>query len=197
VVPKIVESYCGAPDLIRARQRVTAGLRGDVVEIGFGSGLNLPYLPDGVRHLYAIDPEAAGQRLGAERIAASSVPISFVGLDGQHLPLEDASMDSALCAFTLCTIPDAHLALTELRRVLRPGGTFHFIEHGLAPETTVARWQHRLTPIQKRVCGGCHFDRKIDELITGAGFTITELSTAYRKGPKVPGYTYEGVAVSP
>ena len=197
VVPRIVDAACGAGDVERARGRTTAGLHGEVVEIGFGSGLNLPHLPAAVSHLHAIDPETAGQRLGAERIAASTVPISFVGLDGQDLPLADDSMDAALCTFTLCTIPDTGRALAEVRRVLKPGGTFHFLEHGLAPDADVARWQHRLTPIQRRVCGGCHFDRAIDVLIRDAGFELDEVRNAYRKGPKTASYLYEGVAVSP
>lgn len=196
VVPRIVEAACGAPDVERARARVAGGLHGQVVEVGFGSGLNVPHLPPAVEHLHAVDPQAAGQSIGAERITASPVPISFVGLDGQDLPLADASMDAALCTFTLCTIPDAGAALAELRRVLVPGGELRFLEHGLAPDRGVARWQHRLTPLQRRLCGGCHFDRPIDRLLTDAGFEVRELRNRYRKGPKTPGYLYEGVAVS-
>ena len=197
IVPWIVDKACGARDLDRSRRRVCAGLRGEVVEIGFGSGLNLPHLPDAVTHLHAVDPERAGQRLGAERIATSRVPVSFVGLDGQALTLGDASMDGALCTFTLCTIPDAGLALAELRRVLKPGGTFHFLEHGLSPDPKVARWQHRLTPLQRHLCAGCHFDRPIDLLVRDAGFELGEVRHEYRNGPKTPGYLYEGTAVRP
>jgi ubiquinone/menaquinone biosynthesis C-methylase UbiE len=129
-------------------------LDGEVLEVGFGSGLNLPHLPPAATKLYAVDPAELGRRLAAERLAEAPVPVEFVGLDGQDLPLEDDSVDRVLSTWTLCTIPDADRALHEVRRVLRPGGTFHFVEHGRSPDAKVARWQDRLNPIQQRVAGG-------------------------------------------
>jgi SAM-dependent methyltransferase len=122
------------------------------------------------------------------------VTVEFVGLDGQALPLPDDCADAAVTTFTLCTIPDVPGALGELSRVLRPGGRLHFLEHGLSPDPKVAAWQHRLTPIQRRVCGGCHFDRPIAQLIAGAGFRIVTLENYYLAGPKTPSYLYQGVA---
>ena len=122
------------------------------------------------------------------------MPIDYVGLDGAQLPLEDASVDHVLTTWTLCTIPDVQRALAEVRRVLRPGGSLHFVEHGRAPDTRVARWQERLTPIQRRVFGGCHLNRPIDHLIDAAGLRLGTLDNYYAKGPKPFGYMFEGVA---
>lgn len=194
VVPRMVDKTCGIRAISEVRTRVVDGLAGEVLEIGFGSGLNLPHLPASVQRLLAVDPALTGRRLAARRLAASEVPVEFVGLDGQQLPLDTASVDAALCTFTLCTIPDAGRALREVHRVLRPGGTLHFLEHGLSPDRSVAGWQHRLTPIQRRVAGGCHLDRPIDELITTSGFEITSLRNEYLRGPRPVGYLYLGVA---
>lgn len=171
-----------------------------MVEIGFGSGLNVPLYPADVETVYAVDPSAVGRKLAARRVGASPVPIEFVGLDGQELPLGDESVDAALSTFTLCTIPDVTRALSELYRVLRPGGRFHFLEHGLAPEPSTARWQHRLNGLQQRLAAGCNLDRPVDRLVRGAGFEIAELHNDWLKGPrpgKPWGYLYEGLAIKP
>lgn len=194
VLPRIIDKVCGTGEIRPLRQEVAEGLRGDVVEIGFGSGLNLRHLPEGVDKLLAVDPAETGQRLAADRIARSKVDVEFVGLDGAELPLEDASVDAALCTFTLCTIPDVDQALAEVRRVLRPGGEFHFLEHGLSPEPKVARWQHRLTPIEKRIAGGCHFNRPIRTLVEDSGLEITAFRNHQMKGPKWAGYLSLGTA---
>ena len=194
VLPRIVDKACGTKDITALRARVAVGLRGEVLEIGFGSGLNLPHLPATVDRLLAVDPARVGQKLAARRLANGRVPVEFVGLDGQDVPLDDESVDTALVTFTLCTIPDPARALREVARVLRPGGTIHFLEHGLSPDAPVAKWQRRLTPIQRKVFGGCHFDRPIDELITAAGLEIVELRNHYLRGPKTPSYLYEGIA---
>jgi ubiquinone/menaquinone biosynthesis C-methylase UbiE len=123
------------------------------------------------------------------------VPIDYIGADAQALPVGDASVDSALSTWTLCTIPDASRALAEICRVLRPGGALHFVEHGLAPDAKVARLQQRLTPFQHRAFGGCHLNRRIDQLVAAAGLELTRMDTYYMKGPRALGYTFEGVAI--
>ena len=195
VLPRLVDRVCGMAELRPLRQEVVQGLRGDVVEIGFGSGLNLRYLDaDEVDKLLVIEPNDTARRLGEERTARSDVPVEFLGLDGQALPLEDGSVDAVLSTFSLCTIPDVDTALREVRRVLRSGGELHFLEHGLSPDPKVARWQHWLTPIQRKVAGGCHFDRPIADLVTGAGLEMTALRNTHLKGPKFPGYIFLGTA---
>jgi SAM-dependent methyltransferase len=197
VVPRMTDKMLGSRDVAEHRKRIIEGLRGEVVEIGFGSGLNVPHYPVDVTTVFAVDPSLVGRKLSAERVAESSVPIRFVGLDGESLPLGDASVDTALSTFTLCTIPDAARAVREVYRVLRPGGQFHFLEHGLCPEARVARWQHRLNPIQRRVAGGCTLDRPIEGLIRDAGFDITELHHDQLAGPdflRPWAYLYEGIA---
>ena len=151
LLPRLVDRACGSAGYDRWRREVTAGLSGTVVEIGFGSGLNMPAYPAAVTRVWAVEPASLGRKLAAARIADSHVHVEHVGLHGEALPLEDDSCDGALSTFTLCTIPDVERALAEVRRVLRPGGRFHFLEHGLAPDVDVARWQHRLEPMQKRV----------------------------------------------
>ena len=141
-----------------------------------------------------VDPATVGRKLAAKRVAATTVPVEFVGLDGQSLPLADGTVDHVLTTWTLCTIPDVRAALGEIRRVLRPGGALHFLEHGRSAEPNVARWQDRVTPVQRRIGGGCHLNRPIDQLVAGSGLAIGELTTYYIRGPKVVGYMYEGVA---
>ena len=196
VVPRLIAVCCGmAPDDIRAR--VCQGLAGDVVEVGFGSGFNVPHYPPEVRRVLAVEPSQVGFDKARKRVAASRVPVERVGLDGQRLPLADASVDTALSTWTLCTIPDPHAALREVRRVLKPGGRFHFVEHGLAPDDGVARWQHRLNGLQNAVAGGCNINRPIERLLVDAGFRVERMDNGYEKGaPKPLGYLYEGLAVA-
>src|SRR4051812_2118017 len=170
VLPRLTERLMRAPDMNDLRARTTAGLAGTVVEIGFGSGLNVRYYPPEVERVWAVEPSVVARGIAAPRIAGSPVPVDLVGLDGQRLPLDDASADGALSTWTLCTIPDVDRALAELRRVLRPGGRFHFVEHGLHPDPGLQKWQHRLEPLQKAWAGGCHLTRSAEELVRGAGF---------------------------
>lgn len=195
VLPRVVDLALRGRDTTRLRARVTAGLSGEVVEIGFGSGRNVPLYPSTVTRVRAVDPAVAARKLAAARVAASPIPVEYVGLDGEQLPVDDASVDHVLTTWTLCTIPDVGRALAEVRRVLRPGGTLHFIEHGRAPDDKVARWQDRLNPLQRRVFGGCHLNRQIDDLVVGAGLSLDRLDNFYLPGPKVFGYMYEGVAI--
>lgn len=198
VLPRIINLACNMKPLRPLRERACTGLHGRVVEVGFGSGLNIPYYPAEVSAVEAIEPADTGWSLAGKRLAATGVPIERKGLDGQSLPLADDSCDAALSTFTLCTIPDVEAALREIRRVLKPGGQLHFLEHGLAPDESVRRWQHRLEPMQKRLFGGCHLTRPVADLLTKAGFTITEIDTFYEKSaPKPWGAASLGVAVAP
>lgn len=196
ILPRITNVTLRGGEFEELRALATSGLNGEVLEIGFGSGLNVPHYPAGVTRVRAVDPATEGRKLAAGRVAASQVPVEYIEA-GATLPLLDASVDHALCTWTLCTIPDVAGTLAEVRRVLRPGGLFHFVEHGLSPDPKVARTQHRLTPLQRLVFGGCHLDRPIDELITDAGFEMVRLANRYMQGPRAFGYTFEGVAESP
>ncbi len=197
MVPRLVNVVCGMRANDRQRERVCAGLRGRVVEIGFGSGLNVPFYPGTVDSVSAVEPADLGWRLASDRLAAARVPVERAGLDGQSLPFDDGSFDTALSTWTLCTIPDVAAALGEVRRVLKPGGTLHFVEHGLAPDASVQVWQHRLNPVQKAVAGGCHLDRDIRGIVEAAGFEIRDLDVFYaEETPKVFGALSLGVAAS-
>jgi ubiquinone/menaquinone biosynthesis C-methylase UbiE len=194
IVPRITEVALRGREFSKLRARVVAPLDGEVLEIGFGSGLNVPHYPTAIRRVRAVDPATVGRKLAAGRVAASPVPVEYVGLDGQDLPLADDSVDHVLTTFTLCTIPDVDRALAEVTRVLRPGGSFHFLEHGRSPDPRVARWQDRLTPLQRRLAGGCHLNRPIGEMITRTGLRVGEIDNYHLKGPRPLGYMYEGTA---
>ncbi|GAA1219280.1 class I SAM-dependent methyltransferase [Kitasatospora nipponensis] len=200
VVPRIINVACGMKEAEHLRRRVCEGLEGDVLEIGFGSGLNVLFYPESVMRVDAVEPSDVGWKLAGKRLAATPVRVERSGLDGQVLPFADDSFDAALSTWTLCTIPDAEAALHEVRRVLKPGGTLHFIEHGLAPaeDESVRRWQQRLDPLEQRLFDGCHLNRPIVDLLTTAGFVITDLDVFYEKGaPKPMGADSLGIAVSP
>jgi SAM-dependent methyltransferase len=195
VLPRLVNVLLGNKEFEKVRRRVVAGLHGDVVEIGFGSGLNVPALPPEVTGLWAVEPEGVGWKLAGKRVSASRVPVHQAGLDGQRLDLPDERFDCALSTMTLCTIPDAVGAVKELHRVLKPGGAFHFAEHGHAPDVKVARTQDRFDGLEQRIAGGCHLNRDITAIITAGGFRIDDLDNFYLSGPKAWGYMYVGRAV--
>lgn len=196
VFPRVMNVLMDTKQTRRLRERVCAPLHGEVVEVGFGTGHNLPFMPPAVTRLFAVDPMVKGRDLASSRVDAASCDVQFVGLDGERLPLEDDSVDDALSTWTLCSIPDPVAAVAEIARVLRPGGTFHFVEHGLAPDDGVRRWQHRCNGLQNRVACGCNIDRDIPALITQAGMVVEDLDRFYVKGhPKPLGWTFQGRAV--
>lgn len=169
--------------VMRLREQVCDGLSGRVLEVGFGSGLNVHAWPAAVTAVDAVEPSDVGWVLAADRRAAARVPVARVGLDGQRLGAADDSYDAVLMTFTLCTVPDPALVLSEARRVLRPGGALHALEHGLSPDAGVARWQRRLDGVQGRVAGGCHLSRDAPALVRAAGFTLARLEQSYLPGP--------------
>lgn len=184
ILPRFIDKALGGPEIGAYRRETTEGLWGEVVEIGFGSGLNMPEYPDEVTKVYAVEPAAVGKKLAAERVAASPIEVEYVGLDGRHLPLADDSCDGALSTFTLCTIPDETAALSELVRVVKPGGRIHLLEHGRARDENVYKWQKRLNPIQRRVGDGCQLDRDHLAEVEAAGLVVDEAREWYAKGPK-------------
>lgn len=194
IVPRFIDRVLSTKGMNSLRRDLVAPLSGSVLEIGFGSGLNLPFLPPAVDRVLAIDPSGLALELARDRIRASTAPVEVIGLDGARIDLPDASVDHVLSTMTLCTIPDVVGALREVRRVLRQGGTFVFLEHGLSPDPLIGRRQRRFTPIQKRLAAGCHLDRNIVELVTTSGFTIDGLSTRYERGPKAFSWFTSGTA---
>jgi ubiquinone/menaquinone biosynthesis C-methylase UbiE len=195
VLPRLIDLACNTKETRRIRAEVCAPLAGEVLEIGFGTGLNLPHLPSAVDRLLAVDPMRRGRELAAERLEATDVDVEFVGTDGQALELEDASVDAALMTWTLCTIPDPVTALREVGRVLRPGGIVHFVEHGRAPDPRIVKWQDRLNGVQRLVAGGCNLNRDIVVIVEEADLELASLETFYADGdPKVVGWTFQGTA---
>ena len=198
VLPGLVDRALKGKEIGELRAEACAELSGAVLELGFGSGLNLRHLRSSVTSLDVVEPSDRGWALSERRRSRYDLPVSRVGLDGQRLDVADASYDHVLCTFTLCTIPDPELALREVRRVLRPGGTFAFLEHGLAPTPGVARWQRRLDPLQRRVAGGCHLTRDVPALVAGSGLVPGPVQAQYLPGPHTPWtYGYLGSASTP
>jgi SAM-dependent methyltransferase len=197
VVPRVTDAALKGRELGETRARACDGLSGRVLELGFGGGLNLVHLPPGVESVGAVEPSDTGWRLSEKRRARTGVPVERIGLDGQSVAAQTGSYDAALCTFTLCTIPDPHTALAEVRRLVRPGGTFHFLEHGLSTEPGVARWQRRLDPWQQRFVGGCHLTRDPGELVEQSGMVLQWLDTGTLPGftgPSALTYGYLGAA---
>ena len=194
-LPHLVDRALSTPEVNARRANVCHGLHGRVLEIGFGSGLNLPHYPVEVTEILVVEPSASALRLAEPRKAAVSAPVQHVGLDGAGLDLPDDSVDCVLSTYTLCTIPDVNAALLEVHRVLKPAGALHFLEHGRAPTESVRGWQRRLHPVHSRIAGGCHLDRPIDDLITRSGLIISDLETGYGDGPRPFSYLYRGRAL--
>lgn len=187
MVPRLVDASLSKEPVGDLREQACAGLHGRVLEIGFGSGLNLPHLPAAVTGVDAVEPADLAWERSAQRRGAICVPVRRTGLDGQALAVPDASYDAVLCTFSLCTIPDPALALAEVRRVLVPGGSLHLLEHGLSPRVRVRAWQRRLDPFQAAVFGGCHLTRDLVALMAASGFEIEDLGqTHLAPGPLAP-----------
>jgi ubiquinone/menaquinone biosynthesis C-methylase UbiE len=195
VLPWLIHLAMQNKELVRYRKEVVAAARGRVLEIGIGSGLNLPFYPQQVEFLCGIEPSPGLLTLARQQAEHLPFPVAFLPQSGELLPLADASIDTVVTTWTLCTIPDVAAALREIRRVLTSEGQLLFAEHGLSPEARVAAWQHRLTPHWRPLAGGCHLDRPIDRLIGAAGFSIATLQTTYLKGPRPWTYLYWGSAV--
>lgn len=196
VLPRLVHLTCGLRPVMRQRQKVVPRVAGRVLEVGFGSGLNLPFY-DGARveRLWALEPSDAMWELARDEVARAPFPIERLTAEAEGIPLADGTADQVLVTYALCTVPDAGAALAEIRRVLVSGGRLVFCEHGAAPETHVRRWQDRLDPLWTRLAGGCHLNRPIPELLERAGFRIQELSTMYLPGWKPATYNLWGTAV--
>ncbi|HYN61630.1 MAG TPA: methyltransferase domain-containing protein [Rubrivivax sp.] len=196
LLPRLTHCACGSPVIEHQRRLVVPQARGQVLEIGFGSGLNLPYYrPEQVERLWALEPSAEMRALAAPRIAASGMAVQLLDLPGEAIPLPDHSVDCVVMTYTLCTIPDASAALAQMRRVLRPDGRMLFCEHGAAPDAGVRRWQDRLDGLWGRWAGGCHLNREMLPLIESAGFRFDTVQSRYLPGtPRFAGYNTWGVA---
>lgn len=194
ILPLLLHLAMRSRRLTQYRQQVIGAARGRLLEIGVGSGLNLPFYGQAVDCLWAIDPSPELLRLARNQATRTRVPLSLIRASAEQLPFADAAFDTIVITWTLCSIANPVAALIEMRRVLQPGGQLLFVEHGLSPEPSIARWQRRLTPCWKRIGGGCHLDRKMDDLIRAAGFRIEAIDAAYMHGPKPWTFMYRGRA---
>jgi ubiquinone/menaquinone biosynthesis C-methylase UbiE len=197
VLPRMLNVAMSTKAVARERDKALAGVTGRVLEVGFGSGLNLPHYPPGVERVVGVDPSGESAKLARKRIARAPFPVEFLPLPGEAIPSPDASFDSAVSTFSLCTIPDPGAALRQLRRVLKPGGRFFFVEHGRSDEPRVQRWQDRLNGVQGFLFGGCNLNRDISGLVTEAGFALESLERYYAAGPKTIACLYRGVGRRP
>jgi len=194
LLPPLLDLVMRNEEATRFRLKTIPAARGRVLEIGSGSGLNLPFYGAAVTRLFALDPSRPLLNMAGRKRPPAGFPVEFLELSAEEIPLQSRSIDTVVTTWTLCTVPDAAKALHEARRVLKPGGTLLFAEHGLAPDPAVERWQRRINPLWHRVAGGCNLDRPIDHLIREAGFEILELENEYAKGPRPFSYTYRGSA---
>jgi ubiquinone/menaquinone biosynthesis C-methylase UbiE len=194
VLPRLTHLSMGQAQLKPYRARVAGGAKGRVLEIGIGSGRNLPFYGDGVEEIIGVDPAIEMLALAEPAAATANQRVTLLPRSAESLPVENGSIDTVVVTWSLCSIPDPGAALREARRVLKPEGRLRFVEHGLSPEPDVQRWQLRLTPLWSYCCGGCHLNRKTDDLVRNAGFQIAQLATGYAQGPRFAAYMYEGSA---
>lgn len=197
ILPRVIDVVLGGSQMGKLRSRAMEGLSGEVLEIGFGSGTNVPWYPEAVTRVVAVDPAVVGRRLAAKRLAASPVPVEFAELVGGRIDVADASCDAALSTFTLCTVPDEVATLDEIARIVRPGGRLYFLEHGRSDDRRVARRQERLDGLQQRIAGGCHLTRDHVAMLTAAGFEDIECSNFTIAGPATMSFMYAGSARRP
>lgn len=197
VLPKLINAACAQRPMAELRARLVPKARGRVLEIGFGTGLNLPHYGAGQvapEALTAIEPSADVVKLAAGRLREAPFPVRVIGASAERIPAEDDAFDTVVSTWTLCSVPNVYRALAELRRVLKPMGRLIFAEHGASPEQRWLNWQRRLEPAWKLIGGGCHLSRQVDDLIAIAGFRIDEMETGYLPGPKFATFTYRGIA---
>jgi len=196
ILPRFINCACGTKPIMKQREKVVPRASGIVLEIGIGTGLNLPYYDASrVERLIGLDPSEKSWELAGERAAHLDFDVEFIGLPGEQIPLEDASVDTVLVTYSLCTIPDPVSALHGMARVLRPGGSLYFCEHGRAPDANVCQWQDRINPFWRRIAGGCHVNREIPQLLKAGGFDVLDMATSYLPGtPKFAGYNFWGSA---
>jgi ubiquinone/menaquinone biosynthesis C-methylase UbiE len=199
VLPRICDLAMRTKQLVPYRERIIHAAEGRILEIGAGSGLNLPLYGAAAKEVLALEPDPQLVRMAEKNAERASPRVHLLEASAEEIPLDDSSIDTVVSTWTLCTIPDADRALREMRRVLKPGGRFLFVEHGLAPELKVQKWQRRLTPYWERISGGCHLTREIDRIVRDAGFVLERLDTGYLPGGRLPGpnllsFQYEGSA---
>ena len=195
ILPRLLDLAMRNKETARLRSDWIPRARGEVLEIGIGSGLNLPFYSSEVQRIYGVDPSVELQRMARRRATTGLGRVEFLTQSAEEpLPLADATIDTVVVTWTVCSIPNAVKALQEMKRVLKGSGRLIFVEHGRAPDPAVAAWQERLTPVWRRITGGCHLNRRIDELVMEAGFQISDLKTCYLAGPRPMTYTYQGVA---
>lgn len=195
VLPRFIDLAMRNKDTARLRADWVPQARGEVLEVGIGSGLNLRFYSSEVCRVYGVDPSPELQNMARKRMASQTLNVEFLSQSAEDdLPLSDGTIDTVVMTWTLCSIPDPLKALRQVKRVMKADGRLIFIEHGRAPDAGVAAWQDRLNPIWRRIGGGCHLNRKIDALIADAGFTIDELKTTYLPGPRPMTFTYQGLA---
>lgn len=194
ILPKLIDKACSMPPMTRLRERYVAQAAGDVLEIGIGSGLNLPHYSDDVRSITGVDPAAELTDIARERASQRGLPVEVIGVSGEELPADDNAFDSIVCTWTLCSIPNPYRAVDEMRRVLKPGGQLIFVEHGRSDDANIAKWQRRIEPIWKKIGGGCHLTRRADDLLQDGGFEVTSFESGYEEGPKVAAFMMHGLA---
>ena len=195
IVPYCIDIAMSGDTLAQYRQQLLQDVSGEILEIGFGTGLNLPHYPEKIKKITTVDPNPGMQKLARSRIADSNITVDYRVLNGESLPIDDASFDSVVCTWTLCSIPMADKAIAEVYRLLKPEGKFFFIEHGLSKDSNIQFWQNCLTPIQKTIADGCHLNRNIKSIIERKFGCVTIEQFYAPKLPKVIGYMYRGVAI--